>query len=82
MTSVCSEKKLKNLLLEITDIKSDMSWQKVASWTKAVVASLRRLKVDYSSFPDVVTPFSTGLTLVRTNRFSPIYHYCILLCLP
>lgn len=68
------------MLHEVTNIRSDISWQKVTSWTKAVVASLRKLKVDYSSFPDVVTPFSTGLTLVRiaiSFHVSGLFYTCL-----
>ena len=77
ITSLCSEEKLRNMLLEVTQIRNALSWQKVASWSKAVVASLKKLKVDYSSFQDVVAPFSTGLTMVTMNRF-PVYLYYIM----
>lgn len=64
METLCSEGKITTLMHEVTDVKSEMSWDKVNSWTRTVVASLRKLKKDFGSFPDVVVPFSTGLTQV------------------
>ena len=84
VTSLCSEDKLKDLLLEVTDRRRDLSWQKVDSWTKAIVASLRKMKMDYSSYPDVVAPFSTGLTLVSCSlcrAFTIVYSLSLSLSL-
>ena len=67
MNSLCSEDRIDGLLGEITTATKDgMAWLKVASWTKAVVATLRKLKVEFNSFPDIVAPFSAGLTLVSS----------------
>ena len=52
--------------------KDGIAWSKVATWTKAVGASLRKIKSEFSSFPDVVAPFSAGLTLVRRG----LHHFC------
>lgn len=59
--NLCSEKRLVSLVKNISDSKT---LAEVKSWIKTAVASLKRLKRDYSSFSDVVTPFSAGLTQV------------------
>jgi len=63
--SLCSEGSISALLREIRAASKDgIAWSKVATWTKAVAASLRKIKTEFRSFPDIVAPFSAGLTLV------------------
>ena len=64
MQSLCSTNKVKSLMSEVRDVKSEMSWAKVDSWSKAVVASLKKMEKDFDSFPDVVVPFSSSLAQV------------------
>lgn len=61
--NLCSERRLSSLVEGLSDVRTVV---KVKSWVKTVVASLRKLKRDYGSFPDVVTPFAAGLTQVST----------------
>ncbi len=64
MQTLCSVKKIKSLISEVKDVKSDMSWAKVDSWSKAVVASLTKMEREFDGFPDVIVPFSAGLMQV------------------
>jgi hypothetical protein len=57
--NLCPEKKLSSFVCGISDTGTPA---KANSWMRTVVASLRKLKRDYGSFPDVVTPFAAGLT--------------------
>ncbi len=67
MASVCSVKKMDYLLKEIhSGSTSSVGWQKVVSWTKSVMATLRRLETEFSTYSDIVAPFTAGLTLVRS----------------
>ncbi len=64
MQNLCSEKKINDLLHEIREVRNEMSWNKLESWTAAVVASVRKLKTDFRGFRDIVVPFSAGLSEV------------------
>lgn len=59
--NLCSEQKLRDLVLTIGDTKT---LSKVSSWLGTAIASLRKLKRDYAAFPDVVLPFTAGLAQV------------------
>ena len=78
MQSLCSLSKVRSLLSEVKDIRSDMSWAKVDSWSKAVVASLRKLEKDFIGFSDVVTPFSAGLAQVHVRGQSVAMYWYII----
>lgn len=64
MESVCSESRVSGLLHEIADVRSEMSWAKVESWSKAMVASLKKMRREYGGFEDVIVPFSAAFTQV------------------
>lgn len=55
--TLCSEQRIQELC-------SQLSWEKVVSWSRVAVASLRKLRLEYAAFTDVVLPFSAALTQV------------------
>ena len=52
------------LLGEATVTKDVNSSLKITSWSKSVLASLKKLRTEYASFCDITVPFSAGITQV------------------
>jgi len=73
MENLCSEKRVSGLIQNVGDAKT---LAEVDYWTRTAVASLRMIKKEYASFPDVVLPFVAGLTQV--SKKASRTHFCSL----
>ena len=74
--SLCSPHRVKSFCEDTVSATYD-SLLRVEAWSRAVSAALEKLNSEqYSSFVDVLCPFSTGLQLVRADITLFMWCFC------